>query len=183
MLFFIITCVKASTVGYCLACSKCRVLWEIRGSENSNLRFIGLMPCVFWDLGIAVCSVCLPETLCVCVCVCMLCFCSAEHVPTSSGSSQTTFFQFICVRKSHNKHKQACSGLQCLFQLRVFYFLWFNVLAQIFCFQRLWWCRCFKMPQSFCGFELLWIDLRIITVFWLFILVTIFSFSSFWVSS
>lgn len=45
------------------------------------------------------CSVCLPETLCVCV----LCFCSAEHVPTSSGSLQTTFFQFICVRKSHNK--------------------------------------------------------------------------------
>ncbi len=63
--------VKASTVGYCLACSKCIVLWEINpGSENSNLRFIGLMPYAFWDLGIALCSV----YVCVCVCVCVLLF-------------------------------------------------------------------------------------------------------------
>lgn len=168
-------------MGYCLACSKCRVLWEIRGSENSNLRFIGLMPCVFWDLEIAVC-VCQRRCVCVFVCVCCA-FVQLSTCLRAAGHHKWHFFQFICVRKSHNKHKQACSGLQCLFQLRVFYFLWFNVLAQIFCFQRLWWCRRFKMPQSFGGFELLWIDLRIITVFWLFILVTIFSFSSFWVSS
>lgn len=44
-------CVKACTVGNCLVCSKCRVLWEINlGSENSNLRFTGLMSSETWAL-------------------------------------------------------------------------------------------------------------------------------------
>lgn len=50
-------CVKAGAMLYCLACSRFGALWEINsGCENSNLRFIGLMPRVLSEC--AMCGLC-----------------------------------------------------------------------------------------------------------------------------
>lgn len=83
-----------------------------------NKRLREQQPQVYWIDALCVLrpgdsSVCLPETLCVCVCVYMLCFCSAEHVPTSSGSSQMTFFFSSFVLESHtintSRHVLVCN--------------------------------------------------------------------------